>query len=117
MIYVPEFQQTQCAYVYDSNTIRVYDYAPYQPSYNQNYNLHYIDYFVNSNYIYKEGSQQFSNYNYNAITCIPSDKITTNFYYRNDFDKICVIFFIFLFINYFIMKKIIRVFFHGRRFA
>ena len=115
MIYVPSLDY-ECYVVQDSDTIRAYKIKPYNPGYNNNITIEYRDFYYKSNYIYRDGTQQFSNYT-TIPTCLNSSVLTTNYYYRNDFDKICIIFFIFLFVVYFIMKKIVRVFFHGFREA
>lgn len=116
MIYVPNKDEYQCYVVQNDSTIRAYKQIPYNPGYNNQITIPYRDFYYTANYLYQDGQQTFNNYT-TIPTCLSNDVLTDNFYYRNDFDKICIIFFIFLFINYFIMKKIIRVFFHGRRFA
>lgn len=115
MIYVPNLDY-ECFVVQDSDIIRAYRTKPYNPSYNQSVNIEYRDYYYKSNYFYRDGTQQFSNYT-TIPTCLDNSVLTTNYYYRNDFDKICIIFFVFSFMIYFIMKKLVRVFFHGFREA
>lgn len=106
MIYVPDLSYP-CYVVQSEGVIRAYAQVPYYNS-----NITYRDYYVNSSYIYRDGMQQFSSYATLPI-CLPSDSITNRYMYRLDIDKIFLTFFIILFISYFIVAKIIRVFFHG----
>lgn len=110
MIYVPnDLTYSSCYVVQNENVIRAYDTYP---QYNTSYN--YKDYYINSNYIYREGSGQWSNYSTLPV-CLPSSDITNDFYYRNDFDSICIIFLIFsIFILYLPFKIFSRLF--GRWF-
>lgn len=91
MIYVPEYNQGNCAYIYNSDIIRVYDSQP-----RQNTTISYKDYYINSSYIYNEGSTTFSNYTTLPV-CINNSRITTEVYYRNDFPQILLIFIAFAF--------------------
>lgn len=111
MVYVPTYNSSNCVYVRDSNTIRVYDSHPTQGA-----TVGYTDYYVNSHYLYTNGSTTFNNYS-TLPTCLVSTEISTNPWYRNDIADICIVFFIILTISYFIIKKIIRALFWGGRFA
>lgn len=105
MIYVPNYSSGNCAIVYDKDTIRVYDRTP-----SVNSDINYIDYYINSNYISKSGVSHFSQYS-TIPTCISSDDITTDFYYRNDFAQILLIFIIMFFVIIYAPWKIfIRMF-------
>lgn len=105
MIYVPTYNSGNCVIVYDKDTIRVYDRAP---TYNSDIN--YTDYYVNSNYMSKSGVSHFSQYS-SIPSCISSDNITTDFYYRNDFAQILLIFIIMFFVVIYAPWKIfIRMF-------
>lgn len=105
MIYVPEYSTGNCAYVRDTNTIRVYSTTP---TYNST--VSYRDYYINSHYLYTDGSQTFGNYATIPI-CLSSSNITTDFYYRNDFTDILVMFSIFcLFGIYIPLKVFTRIF-------
>ena len=84
-IYLPESISNQCAYIYDKDTIRVYETRP-----TNNSLVSFKDYYINSNYIYRSGSTQFSQYT-TLPSCLSSDIFTTEVYYRNDFDKIMII--------------------------
>ena len=79
MIYLPDnITNTNCAYVYNSETIRVYDEVP-----RPNSTISYKDYYVNSHYIYRTGQTTWSNYNTFNDTCLSSSNFTTNAFYRN----------------------------------
>lgn len=105
MYYVPTYNNGNCAVVYDKDTIRVYESTP---SYNNDVN--YIDYYVNSNYMSKSGVAHFNQYS-TLPTCLASNKITTDFYYRNDFPQILLIFIILSIVIFYIPWKIfIRMF-------
>lgn len=100
-VYVPEFNQGNCAYIYNTDIIRVYDSTP-----RQNTTISYKDYYIKSSYISNTGSTTFSTYS-TLPTCISSSNITTNVFYRNDFDKILVITFILLIICFYFPYRII----------
>lgn len=100
-VYVPEFSNGNCAYIYNSDIIRVYNSQP-----QHNSTITYKDYYIKSSYIYNEGSTTFSNYS-TLPTCINSNRITTNVMYRNDIDSIMVVFFILLLICFYFPYRII----------
>lgn len=112
MIYVPDTSY-KCYVIINSDTIRSYEQVPYNPGYNQNISINYRDYYLNSNYIYMDGSQNFGNYS-TIPTCLDKSVITDSVYYRNDFDSILIIFLIMsIFIFYIPIKVFLRFF---RRF-
>lgn len=111
MIYVPEYNNNKCAYVYDSSRIRVYSSRP-----QNNTTISYRDYYFNSHYLYNDGSTTFSNYS-TLPTCLSNDDISTDIWYRNDLSDIMIILFIILTIFYYIIKKCVRALFWGGRFA
>ena len=104
MIYVPDLSYA-CYVVQDSDTIRAYKIKPYNPGYNNSINIDYRDYYIKSNYIYKDGTQQFGSYSQLPI-CLSTDYLTDSFYYRNDFDSILVIFLIMSIFCFYIPIKI-----------
>lgn len=110
LIYVPDLNY-KCYVVQSEGVIRAYEQQPTNNSY-----VPYRDYYINSSYVYRDGTQQFSNYTTLPV-CLDTSKLTDRYFYRLDADKIFIIFFIILFISYFIVKKIIRCFFHGPRYA
>lgn len=91
MIYVPEYTQGNCAYILNSDVIRVYISVP-----QHNSTISYKDYYIKSSYIYNDGTTTFSNYS-TLPTCIADSRITTNHEYRNDYPQILLIFIIFAF--------------------
>lgn len=88
LVYVPNYEVGNCAYIYNSDIIRVYDSVP-----TRNSTINFKDYYIKSSYIYNEGSTTFSNYSTLPI-CIVDNRITTDVYYRNDLADILVIFII-----------------------
>lgn len=104
-IYVANINDYKCYYVYSEGVIRAYEQIP-----QANRTVNYRDYFIDSNYIYRDGTTSFSSYSI-LPTCLPSDVITDNVYYRNDFDKILVIFLILMIICFYFPYKVMsRVF-------
>lgn len=112
VVYVPEFTPNSCCYMNDSQTMRCYDRKPVLNS-----TIGYIDYFVNSHYLSRTGVTNFGNYTSISYDCLDTSKLTTDFYYRNDFGDILLVFFIMVFFVFFIVSKCIRVFFHGFRWC
>lgn len=106
MIYVPEDNTyDQCYVVQSEGVIRGYDRLP---SYNTSYN--YRDYYINSDYIYKDGSGQWSNYSTLPV-CLSTDVITNSYFYRTDLYKILICFIIIvIFCIYFPYKILSRAF-------
>lgn len=90
-----------CYVVQSSDVIRAYDTFP---SNNTSYN--YRDYYINSSYIYKDGSGSWSTYSTLPI-CLDDDIITHDFYYRLDMPKILLMF---LIINIFAIYIPIKIF-------
>lgn len=87
MIYVPDSNYA-CYVVQSEGVIRAYEKTP-----QNNITSNYRDYYIRSNYIYKDGIQSFSQYATLPV-CLDSSVITDNYHYRNDFDSILIIFFI-----------------------
>lgn len=107
MIYVPEdTTYNKCYVVQSEGVIRGYDRLPQN---NANYN--YRDYYIRGNYIYRDGYGTWSQYTTLPI-CLDSNVISNNFYYRTDFDSICIIFmtcfFFIFFIPFMLYKRIFR---------
>lgn len=102
-IYIPEnTTYNKCYVVQNEDVIRAYDRVP---SYNSNYN--YRDYYINSNYIYKDGTGQWSSYSTLPI-CLDNNIITNDFYYRNDFPDILFMFLVFVLFCIYLPFRIIR---------
>ena len=109
MIYVPEDSTyNKCYVVQIQGVIRGYDRIPTN---NANYN--YRDYYIDSDYIYRDGSGTWSQYS-TLPTCIISSDITNDIMYRHDIDRSLIIFFILsIFAFYIPIKIFMRLF---RRF-
>lgn len=107
-IFIPNYSQGKCAYIYNSDIIRVYDSVP-----THNSSINYKDYYIKSQYIYNTGTTNFTQYSTLPV-CISNNRITTDVFYRNDFADILIIFFIMSFISFWVPWKIfLRLF---RRF-
>lgn len=98
-IYLPNTNYS-CYYMTNDYTIRAYHTQP-----RQNANIDYTDYFINSHYINRNGTQNFSQYS--TLPICMTDTFTTNVFYRNDIDQILVIFFILLIICFYFPYRII----------
>lgn len=107
-IYVPDLTNYKCFVVRQEGVIRAYEKVP-----QINQEVNYRDYYINSSYIYKDGTENFGSY-YNPPTCLGSDVVTDSYYYRNDFDKILIIVLIFsIFVIYFPLKVFFKMFKRG----
>lgn len=100
-IYIPEDTTfNKCYVVQNEDVIRGYDRVP---SYNTSYS--YRDYYINSDYIYKDGTGQWSNYSTLPV-CLSSDVLTNESYYRIDYYKILIMFIIFALVSIYLPIKI-----------
>lgn len=106
MIYVPsDNTYNKCYVVQSEGVIRGYDRVP-----TYNTTINYRDYFIESDYIFRDGVASFSNYS-TLPTCLSNDIITNSYLYRTDLDKILVCFIIIvIFCLYFPYKIISRAF-------
>lgn len=110
MIYVPQDNTyNKCYVVQNSDIIRGYDTTP-----NNNTNYNYRDYYIKSNYIYKDGQGQWTTYSTLPI-CLDNNNLTNNFYYRNDFADICIIFMCFALIIFGLPYKLFKTFRKGAK--
>lgn len=102
LIFIPsDTTYNKCYVVQSEGVIRGYDRVPTN---NTTYN--YRDYYVNSSYIYRDGSGTWNQYS-NLPVCLDSDIITNNFYYRLDLANILICFFV---INIFCIYIPIKIF-------
>lgn len=107
MIYIPELpNENNCVVWYDSNTLRVYDSIP-----TTNSSIKFTDYYVNSHYVSNESTELFGDTV--ILNCINKDNFTSEFWYRNDFADICIIFSCILFIFLIFVNFICKSFFRG----
>lgn len=108
-IFMPEDSTyNKCYVVQSEGVIRAYAQVP-----TINSTVNYRDYYIKSDYIYKDGSQSFSQYS-TPPTCLASDIITNDFYYRLDLSSILVSFFIIALVGLYFPWKIFKSLF-GRR--
>lgn len=108
MIYVPNKENYQCFVVQSEEVIRAYETMP-----NYNSIISYRDFYIRSDYIYKDSTQTFGNYA-TLPTCLDNSVITSSVYYRLDFDRILIIFLILTIVCFICPLKIFMRFF--RRF-
>ena len=102
-IYIPvDKSSIACVSVLDHNTLRVYDNMPDFDS-----SSTYTDYFLDSHYLSKVGSESFTT---TIPVCISSDLITNDFYYRYDIDSILIVFVILLLFIFGIPYKMLTIF-------
>lgn len=108
-IYIPD-DSYACYYLYNNTTIRAYTQRPANNSTST-----YRDYYFTSNYYYNDGSTTWSNYSTLPV-CLDSSVLTTDVWYRYDFDKCLTIFLIlFIFIIYIPLHIVCRIFPKERR--
>lgn len=88
-IYLPidNVNDFACYSVLDQDTIRAYRTQPQIDSFSE-----YVDFYINSHYLQKTGTQSWGQWSSNLPTCLSTNSITTDVYYRNDFDSILIIF-------------------------
>lgn len=98
-IYLPSTSY-QCYVVQDSNTIRAYESQP-----RVNSSSNYTDYYVNSHYMFKNGTQTWSQYA--TLPTCSGATFTTNVFYRNDMPEILLMFFILLLVCFYFPYRII----------
>lgn len=84
MIYVPDTENYKCFVVQNEDTIRAYKSIP-----RNNTTVEYRDYYLHSNYIFKDGQQNFSQYATLPV-CLEASVVTNDYFYRNDFDSILI---------------------------
>lgn len=107
-IYLPvdSSENFACYTVIDKDTIRGYYTQP-----EVNSSSYYIDFYINSHYLEKQGYQTWGQWNTSLPDCLPRESITNDFYYRNDLpDILIIIMFLFIFIILFPYKIICRLF-------
>ena len=108
-IYVPQdTTYNKCYVVQNTGVIRGYNKVP-----KNNTDYQYRDYYLESNYIYKDGQGTWSQYSTLPI-CLENSVITNDIYYRNDLPDILIIFMVLCIFGIWIpLKVFMRLF---RRF-
>lgn len=82
-IYVPQDNTyNKCYVVQSEGVIRGYEEIP-----QTNRTINYRDYYINSDYIYRDGYQTFSSYS-TPPTCLSSDVLTNDYWYRLDLTNV-----------------------------
>lgn len=99
-IYVPEKERYKCYVVQSEGVIRGYEEIP-----KNNTTINYRDYYINSDYIFRDGHQTFGT-NSTLPFCLSADIITDDYYYRLDFYKILIMFLIISIVCIYIPLKI-----------
>lgn len=110
-IYLPinNVNDFACYSIYDKDTLRAYYTKPALDSSSE-----YVDFYINSHYLQKTGTQSWGQWNSSLPICLSSDSITTDYYYRNDFPDILLIFIIFAIVGIYLPFKLIsRIFRKG----
>lgn len=110
-IYLPidNVDDFACYSVLDKDTIRAYRTQPQIESSSE-----YVDFYINSHYLQKTGTQSWGQWTSNLPICTSKNSFTNNYYYRNDFASSLFIFTIFAIFGIMIPIKIfVRLF---RRF-
>lgn len=98
-----------CYSIRDKDTIRAYYTQPQLDS-----SSDYIDFYINTHYLQKSGTETWGQWQNYLPVCIPKESITNEVYYRNDFADTLIIFIIFCIFAFYIPIKIfVRLF---RRF-
>lgn len=101
MIYVPrDTTFNKCYVIQSEGVIRGYDTIPRN---NTSYN--YRDYYIRSDYIYRDGEGTWSSYT-TLPSCISSDNITNDYWYRVDISNVLIMFLIINIFGIFIPIKI-----------
>lgn len=109
MIYVPDLTNYECFVVRDSNTLRAYKTTP-----QNGLEVEYRDYYINSHYLYQDGTQTFSQYTTLPV-CLAQDVLTEAYGYRNDFADICIIAIILIGSVWFLISALVKVLFKGKK--
>lgn len=107
MIYVPDNNDSPCYYLQSNTVLRAYDTTP-----RYNGSSTYTDYMLDNHYLSRRGEQSWTNYS-TLPQCIAINDITTNYFYRTDITDICILALIFIGVNYFLISKLVKVFFRG----
>ena len=100
MIYVPDLTNYKCYVVRSDSTIRAYKDIP-----KNNTDVQYRDYYFTANYMYQDGIQSFGPYSTMPV-CLDNSILTSDYYYRNDFPNILIMFFIISLVSIYLPYKI-----------
>lgn len=98
-IFLPDTSYA-CYEIRDANTIRAYETQP-----RVNGSSDYTDYYINSHYIFKNGTSTWSQYA--TLPTCSGATFTTNVFYRNDMGDILLMFFIILLVCFYFPYRVI----------
>lgn len=99
--YLPvELKSNNCVVVQSEDIIRVYDEIP-----ENNKTVSYTDYYINSHYIFRQGTMTYNNYS-SLPVCLDNAFFTTKEHYRNDYVGSLIIFLIFAFCGLYLPFKL-----------
>ena len=91
--YITDKSNAKCVRVLDRHTLRVYT-----DNFEYNKNINYYDLYLDEHYMQNFGTEWFwyndHNNHSNFPPCVSMNDVTDDFYYRNDFDSILIIFLI-----------------------
>lgn len=110
-IYVPvgNINDYACYVISSADVIRAYETTP-----KTNSTVNYVDFYINSHYMQKPGTQTFSQYT-TVPDCIDSANLTNVYSYRNDFADICIIAIILIGCVWFLISTLVKTFLKGRK--
>nr|DAU95966.1 MAG TPA: hypothetical protein [Inoviridae sp.] len=109
-IYLPQDSTyNKCYVVQSEGVIRGYEEVP-----QINRTVNYRDYYIKSDYIYRDGIQTFGSYS-TTPTCLASSLITNDYWYRLDLTNILINFTIIVIFGLYFPWRIFKSLF-GRRF-
>ena len=100
-IYVPDLTNYKCYVVRSDSTIRAYKEIP-----RNNFDIEYRDYYFTANYMYQDGIQSFGSYSTLPV-CLGNSVLTTDYYYRNDFPDILLMFLIISLVGIYLPFKVL----------
>lgn len=90
-----------CYSVYDKDTIRAYYTKPAINS-----SSDYVDFYINSHYLEKNGSQSWGQWSTTLPTCLSETSITNEIEYRTDFFQSLGLFVLLLFVLFWLPLKL-----------
>ena len=102
-IYLPinNVNDYACYSVYDKDTIRAYVQKPQLDSSSQ-----YVDFYINSHYLQKTGTQSWGQWNSSLPTCLNNSIITNDVYYRADILPCILLFIAMLYLFFYLPLKL-----------
>ena len=100
-IYIPDLTNYKCSVVRNDSTIRAYKEIP-----RNNSDIQYRDYYFTANYMYQDGIQSFGAYSTLPV-CLDNSVLTNDYYYRNDFPSILLMFLIISIVGFYLPFKVL----------